>query len=156
MRVDTRLSRVLAFLLPVASVAALGILANGAFVIHRFEHLGELLFANLIAGLYAGMFVLANSVSCREDLETKRARTIAEMNHRIRNAVTVLVFHGTRREDPEARAAVMLAMQRIECALEEILPQGWSQEPESYTTQKMISARGRQNPGSETAEARQL
>jgi hypothetical protein len=154
MRVDTRVSRVLAFLLPAASVAALGLLANGALQAHRFERLEELVFANLLTGVYAGMFVLANSLGRYEDLQIKRARTIADMNHRIRNAVTVLVCHGTRGQDPEARAAVTLAMQRIECALEEILPEGWSQEPETYEGQKIILARERRNAGSKTAEVR--
>jgi len=154
MRVDTRLSRVLAFFLPAASVAALGLLANAALLNRRFEHLGELVFGNLVTGVYAGMFVFAHSLSRHEDQQIKCARTIAEMNHRIRNAVTVLVFHGTRQADPEAKAAVMLAMQRIECALEEILPEGWSQEPETYEGQKIILARARRNAGSKTAEVR--
>jgi hypothetical protein len=151
MRVDTRLSRLLAFLLPASSVAALGILANLGFLTRRFEGLGALVLANLLTGVCAGLFALANGLVRYEDLQIRRDCAISDVSYRIRNAVTVLALHGTREDDPEGQAAVRLAVQRIECALETVAPEGRRQKPGTHRGQKIVLARSQKNGGSGTA-----
>ncbi|MGC2743842.1 MAG: hypothetical protein WA672_11685, partial [Candidatus Angelobacter sp.] len=102
-------------------------------------------------GITAGAFVLQQSLSQYDNQQIKRNRTIGEMNHHIRNALTVLLFYGTRGEDPQPRVAVSLAVQRVEWVLDVILPEGWSSEPETYLTQKTILARARRRIGATAA-----
>ena len=154
MRVDTRLSRLLAFLLPASSVAAVGLLANVAFLDHRTEHFGIWVLVNLLTGICAGMFALANGLVRYEDLQIKTDCAVADLSYRIRNAVTVLALHATRGDDPEAQAAVRLAVQRIECALETVAPEGRRRKPGTYRGQKIVLARGQKNAGSGTARVR--
>lgn len=136
MRVDTPLARVLAFLFPAVFVAAMTLIVSLAIRNRGVEDFGVLALVSAFAGTAAGLFVLQQSLSQYDNQVIKRERTIAEMNHNIRNALTVLLFYGTRGEDQQARVAVTLAVQRIEWTLETILPEGWSQEPESHKTQK--------------------
>ncbi len=154
MRVDTRLSRVLAFLLPASSVAALDLLANVAFLDRRTEHFGVWVLVNLLTGVCAGIFALASGLVRYEDLQIKRDCAIADMSYRIRNAATVLALHTSRENDPEAQAAVRQAVQRIECALETVAREARGQSTGTYRGPKMVLLRDHKNAGSGTARVR--
>ena len=53
MRVDTRLSRVMTFLLPAAFVATISLIVNVAFLNRGFEHFGVLAVASGFTGITA-------------------------------------------------------------------------------------------------------
>ncbi len=154
MKVDTPIARVLAFLIPALSVSIMGIIVDLAILNRGLEQFVPLTIASVCTGITAGVLVLQQSVCQYDNQRIKRERTIAEMNHHIRNALTVVLFYGAQGEDAEARLAVRQAAQRIEWTLEAILPEGWSQEPETYLTQKRLRERARRLAGSATAGTR--
>ncbi|MGA2989238.1 MAG: hypothetical protein ABSD88_02100 [Candidatus Korobacteraceae bacterium] len=53
----------------------------------------------------------------------ERLKVIADMNHHIRNALRVIAYHSTIREDKESVAVIDDAVKRISWALREVLPQ---------------------------------
>lgn len=82
-----------------------------------------ILLSNLLIGLVAAALVYLLSVreSQRQAYVECRLRVIADMNHHIRNALQVITFYGRRGEKPEV--GIVEAVERIEWALREVLPQ---------------------------------
>ena len=82
-----------------------------------------ILISNIFVGLVAGLlaYVLAVREQQRQDYVEKRLRVISDMNHHIRNALQVISFYTS--EDKEKQAAMSDAVERIQWALREVLPQ---------------------------------
>jgi hypothetical protein len=82
-----------------------------------------ILLSSFLVGLVAG--VLVHLLSIRERQRRAyidcRLRVIAEMNHHIRNALQVITFYSRKGEKQEV--GVVEAVERIQWALREVLPQ---------------------------------
>ena len=88
--------------------------------------------SSVLVGLVAAALVYALSARERQRQEHVecRLRVIAEMNLHIRNALQVITFYSRKGEKHEV--GIIEAVERIQWALREILPQ----LPESMPTQK--------------------
>ncbi|HLW54308.1 MAG TPA: hypothetical protein VKW06_15835 [Candidatus Angelobacter sp.] len=109
-------------------VAVLGYLLDKVFIHEGMPRSGTLLLTNCITGLVAGgfFFYLAWQEKAQRELMCQRMRTIAELNHHIRNALQVIKYYGAAPgQSPESRPVQMIkeSAHRIEWALRELLPQ---------------------------------
>jgi hypothetical protein len=79
--------------------------------------------SNGLTGLVAGFlfYNLALKERLRRDLFRERLRTIAEMNHHIRNALQVITYATATKHD-ESVELIRSSVERIEWALREVLP----------------------------------
>jgi hypothetical protein len=80
--------------------------------------------SNLLTGTVAGAFFWQ---AMRRDRDRRkfireRLHTISEMNHHIRNALQVISLHSYREHDEKSVAQLQQAVNRVEWALNEILP----------------------------------
>jgi hypothetical protein len=89
--------------------------------IPRYDLLG---ISNFLTGMVAGAFFWQAMRRDRDRREFVRERlhTISEMNHHIRNALQVISLYSYRDHDEKAVAQLKQAVNRIEWALNEILP----------------------------------
>ena len=83
-----------------------------------------LLTSNFLTGLVAGFlfFSLGNYERLRRNLVHERLRTIAEMNHHIRNALQVITYATASKPQPGSVELIRSSVERIEWALREVLP----------------------------------
>ena len=111
------------------SFVALAVIALSSYVIeirlHREGVPGRdlILLSNLMAGLVGAalVYVLSARERQRRQYVECRLRVIAEMNHHIRNALQVITFY--TRNGPKQEVGMVEAVERIQWALREILPQ---------------------------------
>jgi hypothetical protein len=82
-----------------------------------------IMLSSLLVGLVAGVLVHLLSIRDRQRRAYVdcRLRVIAEMNHHIRNALQVITFYSRKGEKQEV--GVVEAVERIQWALREVLPQ---------------------------------
>ena len=82
-----------------------------------------ILLSSFLVGLVAGALVYFLSVRERQRRAYVdcRLRVIAEMNHHVRNALQVITFYSRKGEKQEV--GVVEAVERIQWALREVLPQ---------------------------------
>ena len=82
--------------------------------------------SNGLTGLFAGVLVfqLAREEKASRELMRERMKTIAELNHHIRNALQVIKFLGGQRSGLDALQLQLIndSVERIEWALREVLP----------------------------------
>ena len=83
-----------------------------------------LLTSNALTGVVAGFlfYSLTFNERLRRDLIRERLRTIAEMNHHIRNALQVITYATAAGKDDESVELIRSSVERIEWALREVLP----------------------------------
>lgn len=111
------------------SLLALLLVAVSSYVLEVRLHRGGIpsrdliLFSSFLVGLVAGALVHFLSVRERQRRAYVdcRLRVIAEMNHHIRNALQVITFYSRKGEKQEV--GVVEAVERIQWALREVLPQ---------------------------------
>jgi len=111
------------------SVLALLLVAVSSYVLegrlHRNGIPGRdlILLSSFLVGLVAGALVYFLSVRERQRRAYVdcRLRVIAEMNHHVRNALQVITFYSRKGEKQEV--GVVEAVERIQWALREVLPQ---------------------------------
>lgn len=116
-------------MLPRALFVALLLVAMSSYLLEVRLHRGGIpsrdliLFSSFLVGLVAGALVYFLSVRERQRRAYVdcRLRVIAEMNHHIRNALQVITFYSRKGEKQEV--GVIEAVERIQWALREILPQ---------------------------------
>jgi hypothetical protein len=109
-------------------VAVLGYLLDRFMMREGMPRLEMLVLTNSVTGLVAGsfFFYLARHEKAQRETLCERMRTIAELNHHIRNALQVIKYYGAvPGHRPEARPVQMIneSAHRIEWALRELLPQ---------------------------------
>lgn len=109
-------------------VAGLGYLLDRVLSQEGVPRSEMLLLSDSITGIVAGTFFfnLARHERSQRQLMYERMKTIAELNHHIRNALQVIKFcEAVPGQPPEARPVQMIkeSAQRIEWALRELLPQ---------------------------------
>jgi Tfp pilus assembly protein PilV len=128
MSVDTQLRRLAAFLVAAGLVAVVGLVFEALLFARSDDKLGILCFSNAITGVVAGALYVQSRLREWEKQQVleERLRKIADMNHHVRNALAVVQFYGTQREDCYATEAVAEAVKRIEWTLREVLPKGWN------------------------------
>lgn len=82
-----------------------------------------LLTSNALTGIVAGFlfYSLTNSQRLRRKLVRERLRTIAEMNHHIRNSLQIITY-ATAADTEESVELIRDSVERIEWALREVLP----------------------------------
>lgn len=111
------------------SLLALLLVAVSSYVLEVRLHRGGIpsrdliLLSSFLVGLVAGALVYFLSVRERQRRAYVdcRLRVIAEMNHHIRNALQVITFYSRKGEKQEV--GVIEAVERIQWALREVLPQ---------------------------------
>ena len=98
--------------------------------------------SNLLIGLIAGtlVYVLAVRERQRQAYVECRLRVIADMNHHIRNALQVITFYSAKGEKQEV--GIVEAVERIQWALREVLPQLPESINDSHGTSADSSANG--------------
>jgi hypothetical protein len=89
--------------------------------------LDMLIFSNGLTGLFAGglFWQMAREAKASRDLMAERMKTIAELNHHIRNALQVIKFLGGQKRTGLDAVQLQLindSADRIEWALRELLP----------------------------------
>ena len=82
-----------------------------------------LMASNALTGIVAGFlfYSLTNNERLRRKLVRERLRTIAEMNHHIRNSLQVITY-ATAADTEESVDLIRDSVERIEWALREVLP----------------------------------
>lgn len=111
------------------SLLALVLVAVSSYVLEVRLHRNGIprrdliLLSSFLVGLVAGALVYFLSIRERQRRAYVdcRLRVIAEMNHHIRNALQVITFYSRKGEKQEV--GVIEAVERIQWALREVLPQ---------------------------------
>ena len=82
-----------------------------------------LLVSNALTGIVAGFlfYTLTNNERLRRKLVEERLRTIAEMNHHIRNSLQIITY-ATAADTEQSVELIRDSVERIEWALREVLP----------------------------------
>ena len=83
-----------------------------------------LLTSNALTGIVAGFlfYSLTNYERLRRNQIRDRLRTIAEMNHHIRNSLQVITYATAAQHNAESMEMIRSSVERIEWALREVLP----------------------------------
>lgn len=83
-----------------------------------------LIVSNALTGVVAGLlfYTLSNNELQRRHLISERLRTIAEMNHHIRNALQVITYASAAQNQTDSVDMIRSSVERIEWALREVLP----------------------------------
>jgi hypothetical protein len=125
------------------SLVALVVIALSSYYIEvHLHHQGVpgrdlILLSNLMIGLVGAtlVYVLSIRETQRRAYVECRLRVIAEMNHHIRNALQVITFYSRAGQKPEI--GIVEAVERIQWALREVLPQLPGQTPRKKESQRV-------------------
>jgi hypothetical protein len=114
-------------LLVVVIVSLIGIILDRLLLKEGLPRLEMLIFSNGLTGLFAGglFWQMAREAKASRDLVAERMKTIAELNHHIRNALQVIKFLGGQKRTGLDAVQLQLindSVDRIEWALREVLP----------------------------------
>jgi len=113
-------------LLVVVVVSALGFVLDRMLIREGLPRFDLLLITNTITGLVAGglFYQFARNEKAQRDIVQERMRTIAELNHHIRNALQVIKFCGGGQPSLDSMQLQLIneSANRIEWALREVLP----------------------------------
>ena len=114
-------------LVVVIVVSAIGLLLDRLLMREGLPRLGMLIISNSLTGLFAGglFYQLAREERAHRELVQARMKTIAELNHHIRNALQVIRFWGAQHRPALDAMQLQLindSVDRIEWALREVLP----------------------------------
>ena len=114
-------------LLVVVIVSLIGIVLDRFLLKEGLPRVEMLIFSNGLTGLFAGgmFFQMAREEKASRELVAERMKTIAELNHHIRNALQVIKFlGGQKRTGLDAMQLQLIndSADRIEWALREVLP----------------------------------
>lgn len=140
-----RQSGLLAVLVAVI-VSVLGFLLDITLLTEGFPRRDLMFLSNLIIGLIAGwlFYQFARNEKHKREIMRQRIRTVADLNHHIRNALQVIRYAGGSKTTQDATQLQLIneAVARIEWALREVL----SKYPQGPSEQKSgeINAAGKQ------------
>ncbi|MGE5321438.1 MAG: hypothetical protein ACM3SW_01155 [Actinomycetota bacterium] len=109
-------------------VFAVNLLQDVFLSAEGFSKWGTVILSDVITGAIAGalFYQFAKNEKNRRELIRERMRTVAELNHHIRNALQVIKFWGAQHQNcslDEMQIRLMKdSVERIEWALREVLP----------------------------------
>jgi len=108
-------------------VSALGVFLDRVLLKEGVPRVGMLILSNSATGLFAGglFYQMAREEKAAHELMAARMKTIAELNHHIRNALQVIKFWGAQHRPALDAMQLQLindSVDRIEWALREVLP----------------------------------
>lgn len=108
-------------------VSLIGTVLDWLLVKEGLPRLDMIIFSNGLTGLFAGglFWQMAREAKASRDLVAERMKTIAELNHHIRNALQVIKFLGMQNRSGLDAVQLQLindSVDRIEWALREVLP----------------------------------
>lgn len=114
-------------LLVAVIVSLIGFLLDWLLVKEGLPRLDMLIFSNGLTGLFAGglFWQMARESKASRDLMAERMKTIAELNHHIRNSLQVIKYLGGQKRTGLDAVQLQLindSADRIEWALRELLP----------------------------------
>ena len=113
-------------ILVVAAVSALGFLIDVTLLKQGFPRRDLTLVSSLGIGIIVGglFYQIARNERAKRELMHERMRTVAELNHHIRNALQVIRYAGGSKTAQDATQLQLIneAVARIEWALREVLP----------------------------------
>jgi hypothetical protein len=113
-------------LLAAVIVSLIGVVLDRLLLKEGLPRLDMLIFSNGLTGLFAGglFYQMAREAKASRALVEERMKTIAELNHHIRNALQVIKFLGGQRSGLDAVQLQLIndSADRIEWALREVLP----------------------------------
>lgn len=121
---DSRWRDLLLFLIVVLVVGALGLGFDWLLVKEGVKRLDVMVLSNGLTGVAVGLLYLQLSRIDRERRSQVRQqlRTIAEMNHHIRNALQVIAYASAAGDQKQSVELIGQSVERIEWALREVLP----------------------------------
>ncbi|MFZ0707472.1 MAG: hypothetical protein WAM71_17870 [Candidatus Korobacteraceae bacterium] len=127
---DAQSHDLLLFLLVVLVVSILGLAFDWMLVKEGVKRLDVLALSNGLTGLAVGLLYLQLTRVERErrGLVQQRLRTIAEMNHHIRNALQIIAYANVTSDKEKSVELIRSSVERIEWALREVLPGHVTQE----------------------------
>jgi len=128
-------------------VSAIGFVLDYVLAKEGLSRFGMLIFSNGLTGIFAGglFYELAREERARGDLVRARMKTIAELNHHIRNALQVIRFLGGQRQQGLDAMQLQLindSVDRIEWALREVLPRYELNAPAITATEPHVKSAG--------------
>ena len=118
----------LVFLIGAGAITGTGLVIDRVCLRHGIPGYKIMLISNVVTGIIAGFLYLQNRIREREKrlvLEDRLAK-VADVNHHVRNALSIVVFYGKQSGNIHAAQLVQEAVERIEWTLREILPKGWN------------------------------
>jgi hypothetical protein len=123
-KMDSRWRDLLFFLLVVLVVSALGLGFDWLLVKEGVKRLDVMALSNGLTGLAVGLLYLQLSRVERERRAQvqQQLRTIADMNHHIRNALQVIAYASAASDKTQSVELISQSVERIEWALREVLP----------------------------------
>ena len=121
---DSRWRDLLLFLMVVLVVGALGLAFDWLLVKEGVKRLDVMVLSNGLTGVAVGLLYLQLSRVEHERRARVRQqlRTIAEMNHHIRNALQVIAYASAATDKTQSMELISQSVERIEWALREVLP----------------------------------
>jgi hypothetical protein len=137
LRKDSKTRLVLLFVFVMLLVWAVGFSFDRLLAHDGVTRTEILATSNGLTGIFAGFlfYTLAKNERVRRELIRERLRTIAEMNHHIRNALQVITYATVVGKDNESVELIRSSVERIEWALREVLP-GQAAAPEQTKQQE--------------------
>lgn len=121
---DGRAGRTLRGLGVLLLVAVVGFIFDRVLVREGVPRTDILIESNLLTGIVAAVFYayLSRYEVERRKLVQQRLRTIADMNHHIRNALQVITYAASSQKRDDSVEMIRSSVERIEWALREVLP----------------------------------
>jgi hypothetical protein len=105
-------------------VAVVGFIFDRVLVREGVPRTDILIESNLLTGVVAAVFYvyLSNYEVDRRKQVQQRLRTIADMNHHIRNALQIITYAASAQKREDSVELIRSSVERIEWALREVLP----------------------------------
>lgn len=121
---DSRARLIAVCLVVILLVTAVGFGFDGLLRKEGFTRIDVLLASNGFTGIVAGLlfYSLSNQERERRKLVQQRLRTIADMNHHIRNALQVITYATAAETHANSVELIRSSVERIQWALREVLP----------------------------------
>lgn len=127
----TRSRDILIFVVIVLVVGAIGLGFDQLLVKEGVHRLDIIALSNGLTGIAAGLlyFQITRIERERRARTQQRLRTIADMNHHIRNALQIIAYASTATDKTQSMELISQSVERIEWALREVLPGHVTPEP---------------------------
>ncbi len=134
---DSRTRLILVCLCVVLLVAVVGFAFDRLLLKEGATRTDVLLTSNSLTAIVTGLlfYTLGNQERERRRLVQQRLRTIAEMNHYIRNALQIITYVAASQTHAESVELIRSSVERIEWALREVLPE-YAPSPPSAAPQE--------------------